>query len=454
MTEFETNVITVNEIAKRVKENGGSTYYVGGCVRDALLGREIKDIDIEVHGIYPACLERILDSLGERVSVGESFGIYMLKGCSVDIAMPRREKAVGTGHRDFEVTVDPFAGTEKASARRDFTVNALMRDVLTGELTDHFGGADDLKNGILRHIRAETFKEDPLRVLRGAQFAARFGFSVARETVELCRTMDLSKLSRERIEGEVKKALLQADKPSVFFEVLRDMESLDVWFPELREVIGIEQNPKHHSEGDVWTHTMMVLDCAAGYRDKVEEPFGFMLAALTHDFGKAVCTEVINGEIHAYEHETKGLPIIERFLRRITNETQLIKYVLNLAEFHMKPNTVAAAGASVKTTNKMFDKAIDKEALIYIAIADGLGKIAPREYVSHDDFLFERLEIYREYMSRPYVTGQDLIDGGISPGSDFSDILGYAHKLRLAGEEKSLALKQVISYANRIRKKK
>lgn len=452
MAEIEMNKLAAIKIAELVKENGGHTYYVGGYVRDFLLGIDNKDVDIEVHGITPSCLENILDSVGERITIGESFGIYNLKGISLDIAMPRKEKATGRGHRDFEVTVDPFIGTEKASLRRDFTINALMQDVLTGEITDHHNGKADLDKKILRHVSDETFAEDPLRVLRGAQFAARFDLSVDNKTVELCKTIDLSALSKERVEGELKKALLKARKPSVFFEILREMECLDVWFPEVKALIGIEQNPKYHSEGDVWTHTMMVLDEAVKFRDKVSNPFGFMLSALTHDFGKTVCTERINGELHAYAHETKGLPIAESFLRRITNETQLIKHVLNMTELHMKPNVTAAANSSIKVTNKMFDSAEDPEALIYIALADAKGSVAKGDYLPHDDFLYERLEVYKEYMSRPYVMGKDLVEAGLKPDRDFTEILEYAHKLRLAGIDKESALKQALAYARNIRK--
>ena len=454
MTENNKSKMAAVKIAELVKEQGGHAYYVGGYVRDELLGIDNKDIDIEVHGVTPSCLENILDNVGERITIGESFGIYNLKGISLDIAMPRKETAIGKGHRDFDVIVDPYIGTEKASERRDFTINALMQDVLTGEIIDHHGGREDLENKILRHVNSNTFVEDPLRVLRGAQFAARFELTLHHETAELYKKIGLSTLSKERIEGELKKALVKAEKPSVFFEILRETNRLDEWFPEVKALTGIEQNPKHHSEGDVWTHTMMVLDQAAKFREKTEEPFGFMLAALTHDFGKAVCTEVVDGEIHSYEHETKGLPIVENFLRRITNETNLIKYVLNLVEYHMKPNTMAAAKSSVKSTNKMFDKAIDKKALIYIAIADGLGQITQYENVSHEKFLFDRLEVYNEYMQRPYVMGRDLIASGLTPDSDFTEILEYAHKLRLAGENKESALKQVLAYAKKIRKNK
>ena len=440
------------EIARLVADRGGRCFFVGGCVRDGLMGRPTKDLDMEVHGIAPADLEEILDALGQRISIGESFGIYHLKGHSLDIAMPRKESLRGQGHRDFDVFVDPFIGIEGAAKRRDFTCNALMQDVRTGEILDPFGGEADLRAGILRHVSEESFAEDPLRVLRGAQFAARFGFRMAPETLALCRTMELRHLPRERIEGELKKALLQAERPSIFFKILLDMEQLEVWFPELKDLIGVPQNPKYHAEGDAWNHTMLVLDEAAKLRHRAADPWWFMLTALVHDFGKAVCTEEKNGVIHAYQHETLGLPLAEAFLRRITAETKCIAYVLNLTALHMKPGTVAGANAALKTTNRMFDDAVDPEGLVCMALADDRGRI--RETPGRDDepFLMERLEAYRQTMAQPHVTGRDLMEAGLTPGRDFSGLLAYAHKLRLAGIPKENALKQTLAHARTLRR--
>ena len=435
------------KIAEAAKAAGGCAYFVGGYVRDLLMGEVGKDIDIEVHGLTPDALKGILDSLGERLDIGESFGIFGLRGYDIDIAMPRKEECRGRGHRDFDVFVDPNIGTMSAARRRDFTVNAMMADVLSGEIIDHYGGRCDLENKIIRHVDEKSFAEDPLRVLRGCQFAARFEFEIAKETIALCRDMDISTLPRERIMGELEKALLKAARPSIFFEQLRRMDQLEVWFPELSALIGIPQNEKYHMEGDVWVHTMMVLDQAARLREYTADPLAFMMSALCHDFGKAVATEVVNGELHAYDHETKGLPIIENFLKRITGEVALRKYVLNMAELHMKPNMMAAQGSSVKSTNRMLDQSVDPEGLLCLAIADGLGKISPRPYVSHNEFFRERLSIYKEYMSRPQVSGRDLIDLGLKPDKSFSDYLAYAHKLHLAGVERESALKQTLAYA-------
>lgn len=286
-------------IAGKVAQQGGRVFYVGGLVRDKLLGRENKDVDIEVHGVTPEALEGILDSLGERTQMGASFGVYGLKHYDLDITMPRREQAAGRGHRDFAAFADPFLGTQKAAQRRDFTMNALMEDVLTGEIVDHFGGQEDLKRGIVRHVNDVSFAEDPLRVLRAARFAARFGFDLAEETLSLCARMDLTALASERIMGELEKALLKAPRPSVFFEVLRQMGQLGYWFSEVEALIGVPQEPQFHPEGDVWNHTMLVLDQAAKLREQAKDPLGLMLAALCHDLGKQMAIQNDHGRIRA-----------------------------------------------------------------------------------------------------------------------------------------------------------
>ncbi len=456
LDDYKKDIEIAELIAKKAEQVGGTAYYVGGYVRDKLIGKENKDIDIEIHGIKPEILESILDSVGERIEIGESFGIYSIKGCSIDIALPRKEHKRGSGHRDFDVIADPFIGTLKAAERRDFTVNALMQNVLTGEIIDHFGGIADLKNKMLRHVNDNTFCEDPLRVLRAAQFASRFLFEACDSTIELCKTIKLDTLSRERVFGELEKALLKAEKPSIFFEFLRKTNQLSQWFSELEALIGVSQNKKYHAEGDVWNHTMMVVDEAAKLREKSSYPLGFMLLALVHDFGKSICTQIIDGVIHSYGHETKGLPLVSGFLNRLTSESKLKKYVLNMTALHMKPNILANANSGIKSTNKMFDEAISPKDLIYFSVADSLGRIKESEKEENknknSDFLFERLEIFEEIMARPYVMGKDLIDAGLKPGKSFSEALSYAHKLRLAGVDKATALKQVIAHIKRYSK--
>lgn len=445
------NMYMARQIAAAVAERGGRVYYVGGLVRDALLGRDNKDVDIEVHGIAPEVLEEILDALGERLTMGASFGVYGLRHYELDIAMPRREKANGRGHRDFAVFTDPFLGTRKAAMRRDFTINALMMDVLTGEIVDHFGGREDLQNGVIRHVNDISFAEDPLRVLRAAQFAARFGFRVAEETVRLCGTMDLTALAGERIYGELEKALMKSARPSVFFQVLRQMNQLHDWFPEAEALIGVPQPPEYHPEGDVWNHTMQVLDQAAVLRAQSEYPLGLMMAALCHDFGKAEATQIENGRIRSLGHEEVGVPLADRFLSRITREARLHKYINNMIRLHMRPNLMAAQNASPKSFNKLFDQAISPADLLLLAKADSLGRAVDSDYTDTERFLQERLGSFRDLMARPCVMGADLVALGFAPGADFREALQYAHRLHLAGVPKENALRQTVSFLRKER---
>ena len=438
-------------IAVKVVQQGGRVYYVGGFVRDRLLGRENKDVDIEVHGVTPEVLEGILNSLGEATEMGASFGVYGLRHFDLDIAMPRKEQATGRGHRDFSVFVDPFLGTEKAAQRRDFTINALMEDVLTGEVVDHFGGQDDLKRGIVRHVNDASFAEDPLRVLRAAQFAARFGFSVAEETVSLCAGMDLTTLASERIYGELEKALLKAPRPSVFFGALREMGQLNHWFPEVEALIGIPQEPRFHPEGDVWNHTMLVLDQAAKLRDQAKEPEAFLLSALCHDFGKKDALQNDHGRIRALGHEEAGIPLAEAFLSRITSEKRLHKYVANMVLLHMRPNSMAAQRSTQKSFCHLFDESVCPEDLLLLAKADALGRGSVQDYAPTDGYLQEKYIRYQEIMARPYVQGADLVAAGFEPGKDFGPALAYAHKLRLAGITKEKALRQTAAYLQKER---
>lgn len=438
---MEKDLQMARKLAQCVKQAGGDTYFVGGYVRDLVLKRESKDIDLEIHGISPQMLDEILQCLGEPVAMGRSFGIMGLRHYGLDIAMPRGKDGLA----------EPFVGIEKAARRRDLTMNALMQDVLTGQIIDPFGGLHDLEKGIIRHVDDVTFAEDPLRVLRVAQFAARFGFEVAEETIELSKRLDLSAVSSERIWGELEKAFLKAEKPSVFFEVLRRMGQLDVWFPEVEALVGVEQEPRFHPEGDVWNHTMQVLDYAAKLRPLAERPLAFMTAALCHDLGKVTATRVIDGRIRALGHEDEGIIIAKTFLARMTNEAKLHKYVRNMVQLHMRPNIMAAQGSSDKSMCKLYDRSVCPEDLLLLAQADHCSRPDAYAYTQTKQYLEAKLEIYRERMARPYVMGTDLVEAGFAPGEDFKETLDYAHKLRLAGVEKEDALRQSVAYIRKLR---
>lgn len=442
-------------IAQEVSRRGGSTYYVGGFVRDQVLGRHSKDVDIEVFGMPVDELRELLAGFGEVTTVGASFGVFNLKGHTLDIAVPRRSSA---GHRggkdDLEEVADPTVGIREAALRRDLTMNALYQDVLTGEIVDHVGGRADMAAGVIRHVDDVTFAEDPLRVMRAAQFAARFDMTVDPSTVALCARLDLSDLPFERVWEELRKALLKAGHPSVFFEALRDMRQLDPWFAEVRALEGVPQNPMYHPEGDVWAHTMLVLDAAARLRGEASEPFAFMLSALCHDFGKAVATEELDGRTVSYGHEKAGVPLAAALLDRLGASGQVRAYVLNMVGLHMAPNALAAQGAGRKAYNHLFDQSVSPRDLLLLARADDLGRACERNRDAADAVLWEHLRDFEELMARPFVQGKDLVAHGVEPGPMMGEVLRYAHKLRLAGLDKDDQLRQSLGFWRSLSRKR
>ena len=250
---------------------------------------------------------------------------------------------------------------------------------------------------------------------------------------------------------ELENVLLTWDRPSEYFEKLRSNNSLDAYFSELKALIGVLQNREHHLEGDAWTHTMLVLDEAAKRRDKVNHPFGFMLSALCHDLGKAVCTTISeDGSVHSYRHEEEGLPIVEKMLKRLDIDSRTIAYVLNMTELHMEPNIMANVRSRPKKTNRLFDKADEPFDLIQLAVCDGLGKLPKCD--DTEEFLMQRYAKFNEIMARPYLMGRDLAEAGLKPSESFAEILDYAHKLRLAGLDKDNQLRQSLAYARSVLK--
>jgi tRNA nucleotidyltransferase (CCA-adding enzyme) len=312
----------VLDLAQAVRQAGGRALLDGGCVRDGLMGVQPKDWDLEIYGIAPERLREVLDRFGPVNVVGEAFTVYKL-GADLDVSLPRRERKSGRGHRAFVIEGDPLMSFPEAARRRDFTINAILQDPLTGEIIDPFDGRRDIEQGVLRAVSAETFVEDSLRVLRAAQFAARFEFRIAPETVELCRTIDLTDLPAERIWGELEKLLLRARQPSIGLGWLHALGALQQLFPEINALVGVPQDPEWHPEGDVFVHTRLTIDRARELIDELAYPrqVTVMLAALAHDFGKPATTEFIEGRLRSRGHEAAGVPPTESCLIRIKLHT-------------------------------------------------------------------------------------------------------------------------------------
>src|SRR5437016_6341605 len=248
-------------LARAVHSAGGRALLVGGCVRDMLMGRQPKDWDLEVYGLEPSRLRELLDRFGPVNVVGEAFTVYKL-GSILDVSLPRLERKSGRGNRAFVIAGDPSMSIKDATRRRDFTINAILQDPLTEEILDPFAGQEDIKRQTLRAVSLDTFAEDSLRVLRAAQFAARFEFDIEPETVALCRTIDLSDLPSERIWGEMEKLLLRPERPSIGLEWLQELGAIDQLFPGIKALMHVPQDAEWHPEGDVYVHTLLVVDRA------------------------------------------------------------------------------------------------------------------------------------------------------------------------------------------------
>lgn len=423
-------------VCKVIADSGGRALVVGGCVRDAVLGTTTKDIDVEVYGIEPSELAAILAKHFRLDLVGQAFGVLKLHDYPIDIAIPRRESKAGLGHKGFDILSDPCMTPEEAASRRDFTINSMALDPMSGEMIDPFGGMSDIRTRILRHTSAK-FVEDPLRVLRGMQFAARLQFTVAPETVTLCRGIDPEGLAQERIFEEWKKLLLLGVRPSFGLEFLRACDWIRV-FPELQALVGCPQEPEWHPEGDVWTHTLHCLDAFAQERIGNEwEDLVVSLAVLCHDFGKPLTTRSENGRIRTIGHEAAGESPTRSFLARMTHQTDLVEAVVCLVMTHLRPKELFDAkvgDAAVRRLARLVGR-IDR--LVRVARADQMG----RPPVDFDGFpagewLLNKarcLDVERA-APRPIVMGRHLIELGLKPGPDFGRILSRCYDAQIDGE--------------------
>jgi tRNA nucleotidyltransferase (CCA-adding enzyme) len=438
-------------LSTAVRDARGRAMLVGGCVRDELMGVPAKDWDLEVYGVEPELLRKIVADLGEVNAVGEVFAVYKI-GIDLDVSLPRRERKTARGHRGFTVEGDPDMSFAEACARRDFTINAILKDPLTGEIVDPFDGQGDIRRGILRMVSRDTFAEDSLRVLRAAQFAARFRFEVEAETAELCKTIDVTDLPRERIWGELEKLLLLAEEPSVGLKLLYDWGVMRQLFPELQELVGVPQEPDWHPEGDVDVHTLMVVDEARRLIDDLDHPrkVTVMLGAVCHDLGKPPTTEFVDGRIRSRGHDEAGVEPTISLLDKLGIYTlggfDVREQVIQLVRYHLKPGEYYNAE---KRGNPVGDGAfrrlarkVEPDLLYRVAKADSLGRYPDGDRGKKifgseaQEWFIERarsLEVEKK-APEPILMGRHLIEMGLRPGPDFKRILDAVYEMQLDGK--------------------
>ncbi len=426
-------------IALAVREAGGRALIVGGWVRDRELGRESKDIDIEVFGVDAGALRGLLAAFGSVNAVGESFTVF--KVADIEVALPRRESKVGRGHKGFEVTGDPHMTPREAARRRDFTVNAISWDPLTGEFEDPFDGRGDLARRLLKAVDEQTFGEDSLRVLRAVQFAARFEFALDPATEALCRRIPLDDLPSERIRGEIEKLLLQAPRPSVGFELALRIGVIDALFPEIKALVGCPQEPEWHPEGDVWVHTLMVIDQARTRISDLDRPrqVAVMLGAVCHDLGKPPTTAFQDGRIRSIDHEQAGVAPATAVLDRLNVHTMegfdVRREVLGITAHHLKPGMFGMSKTPVSDgAFRRLAQKVDLELLARVAKSDCLGRGGHFDCSSMDWFLERARQLGVEHAPpKPIVLGRHLLELGVAPGPQMGEILRAVYERQLDG---------------------
>ena len=428
---------------------GGRPFLVGGAVRDGLRGLPVKDFDVEVFGLPADRLETVLHQHGRVDAVGQAFRVYKLSGVpgvegALDVALPRRDSKKGPGHRGIGVEGDPGMSVAEAARRRDFTMNAMLFDPRTGEVTDPWGGRRDLEARVLRAVDPRTFGEDPLRALRAVQLAARYELAVDPATAGLCAAMPIAELPAERVFGEIEKLLLRARTPSRGLALLAEWGMLPVVAPELVPLKDTPQDPDWHPEGDVWTHTLQVVDEAAPLAAELapDRPrqLAVMLGALLHDLGKATTTRFEDGRIRSRGHEEAGVPPTGALLGRWCVHT-LLGYdvrgqVLALVAQHLKP------GLLYDDRTRVSDGAIRRLAakcepdLLYrVARADCLGRRPGAFEPVAMEWFKERvqaLDVARR-APEPILKGRDVLALGVPPGPDVGRLVRAVYERQLDG---------------------
>jgi tRNA nucleotidyltransferase (CCA-adding enzyme) len=447
-------------LAQEVRAAGGRAFLVGGWVRDYLRAVEAGEprlpadpaFDIEVYHLPPERLVPVLRRLGRVNLVGESFAVYKVAPsgggtrAELDVSLPRRDQHVGRGHRGFAVHGDPDLPYAEAARRRDFTVNAMMIDPLTGDLLDPWGGRDDLRGRVLRAVDPVTFVEDSLRVLRAVQFTARLEFGIDRATVELCRGIDLGDLPAERIWAEIEKLLMLASRPSIGLEWALRLGVVDKLFPELKALVGCPQEPEWHPEGDVWVHTLLALDRAreesAGLPD--EKRLAVMLAVLCHDFGKPPTTAVVDGRIRSYEHEAAGIAPTLAFLDRLKVRTlrgyDVRSQVVALVGSHLAPSHFHKNRDNVGDgAFRRLARRLEPELLYRVSRADCLGRTGEFPPDAQEWFIGRVRSLgVEEKPPRPILMGRHLLEIGLPPGPEIGRVVRAVYEMQLDGRVSDL----------------
>jgi tRNA nucleotidyltransferase (CCA-adding enzyme) len=434
--------VDVLRLCETVRDAGGRAVLVGGWVRDRLLGFDSKDFDVEVYGVEPERLRAVLEKIGQVNTVGEHFSVYKLvsyrpppsnagettetnppqrERVEIDVSLPRRESKSGRGHRGFVIEGDPSMTFEEAARRRDFTINAIIYDPLTDDTIDPYGGADDLHLRILRAVAADTFIEDSLRVLRAVQLVARFEMTVDHRTLELCRSIDLTDLPRERIWGEIEKLFTLAARPSIGLDVALELGVLDQLFPEIRKL----SVRRLSGDQDSFDHTKRALDVAATLAGDLSRPkrVAVMLAALTHELATNSDSEPAHSILNRL-----GVYSLDGYNVR-SQVMALVREQRNPADFYVRRQTIRDGDF------RRLSQKVDMDLLARVAKCCALARKPEPSSIAEDWFLERSRALGVEHgPPAPLLQGRHLLEAGYQPGPQMGELLRSVYELQLDGE--------------------
>lgn len=418
----------------------GRIYLVGGIVRDYLLYHQVDyhDVDVEIYDLEIEEIDAILSKYGHVNRIGKSFGILKLDTLPhFDFAMPRKESKSGKTHREFDVTVCKNLDLKEACRRRDFTINAFMYDYKNDQILDFYNGKVDLQKGILKMIDEKTFQEDPLRILRLAQFMARFEMKADKKTKEVCQRMvqkgELDYLSKERVLQEYNKLLLSIH-PSIGLKFLLEIGAI---IEPLETLVTCPQRLDFHPEGNVMNHTLLVVDLAALCRQKTSWPLAFMWSALLHDIGKPLVT---TPEGKAPGHNESGVQVFNQYFTHFFENKKMKKYIKTMIYYHMHLMNMVRNQSKDYSYYKLL-KGIEGifplEDLVCMSKCDKLGRLAnrPETISTLDAYVEEKVSRLGKHALKPIIDGKILIDLGFQPNDEFKELLDWAYDLQMRGHD-------------------
>lgn len=447
MHKIELDALTT-AVFDAIENHGGRVYIVGGTVRNLYIQETLvsHDLDVEVYHLSVEQLQQILSQFGIVNEVGKSFGILKVSSLpSIDFALPRKEINMGTKHTDIEVIVNPDMDLKIAASRRDITMNAMLYEYKTGRILDFYHGKDDINKKTIRMVNKNTFKEDPLRVLRVARFVAKYQFTVEDETKQFCQQMVranmLETVSNERVYEEYSNILLTS-KPSDGFLFLSEIGALPKYLEDLKVT---KQRLDYHPEGNVWNHIMLVIDLAALSKQKASNPLAFMWSCLLHDIGKPKSTTSTGS---APKHHLVGVDVFNTYGSSLIQSKKMRKYIKVMIKNHMELMNMARNNARDRVYYRLL-KEIDGifpiEDLILMTKCDKLGRLrdGSESMKVLDSYLQDKIQRLGKKALVPCVDGEVLISLGYQPSIEFSNILDDAYTMQMQGRNKEDIIKEI-----------